>query len=438
MSHPRLQSFTADSALADHWLSELQRPGLPSDACVVLLDEPADTVLEWVRARAAQGTGGSRVIVLLRGAALAEPGIAMALRRAGAAEVLAHDTAAACETALARLRRWHAVDEALRACPLGDEIVGRSPAFVALLRDLVEVAAFTTASVLLLGESGTGKEKLAQLVHALDPRRNKGQLVTLDCTTVSPELAASEFFGHERGAFTGAHAGREGAFALADGGTLFLDEVGELPLPLQAQLLRIVQEGTYKRVGGNEWLSTRFRLVAATNRALAAEVERDRFRLDFFHRIATWTFQVPPLRDRPEDIVALARHFARKNAEAPVEIDERVEQFLIGRNYPGNVRELKQLMARICGRHVGPGPITLGDVPPADLGPITVACDQALGDAAARAALTGIGLKEIGRVAREAAIRKALESSDQNVQAASRLLRVTDRALQMDLAKREP
>jgi DNA-binding NtrC family response regulator len=258
---------------------------------------------------------------------------------------------------------------------VADGILGRSPAFVSLLRGLVEVAAFTTASILLLGESGTGKEQLGRLVHALDPRAGKRELVTLDCTTVAPELAPSEFFGHERGAFTGAVAARDGAFHRADGGTLFLDEVGELPLPLQAQLLRIVQEGTYKRVGGNDWLATRFRLVAATNRSLADEVERERFRLDFFHRLTTWTFRGPPLRERPEDIVPLARHFARQSAGpggAP-DIDERVQQFLIRRAYPGNVRELKQLIGRICSRHVAPGPITIGDVPPEDLAGLELA-----------------------------------------------------------------
>jgi DNA-binding NtrC family response regulator len=258
---------------------------------------------------------------------------------------------------------------------VADGILGRSPAFVSLLRGLVEVAAFTTASILLLGESGTGKEQLGRLVHALDPRAGKRELVTLDCTTVAPELAPSEFFGHERGAFTGAVAARDGAFHRADGGTLFLDEVGELPLPLEAQLLRIVQEGTYKRVGGNDWLATRFRLVAATNRSLADEVERERFRLDFFHRLTTWTFRGPPLRERPEDIVPLARHFARQSAGpggAP-DIDERVQQFLIRRAYPGNVRELKQLIGRICSRHVAPGPITIGDVPPEDLAGLELA-----------------------------------------------------------------
>lgn len=446
MPRVRLYPFTTNSAVVDEWRERLERAQIDcasggieqaGDVGVLLLDQAPDTVLEWVRAHAPQGL--TRLIVLMPAEGLTEPGMGWRLRRAGAAEVLACDDSHAGDTAIARIRRWHAVDQLLATMPLGDEILGRSPSFLALLRGVVEVAAFTTASILLLGESGTGKERLARLVHALDPRADKAELVTLDCTTVPPDLAASEFFGHERGAFTGALASRDGAFALADRGTLFLDEVGELPLALQAQLLRVVQEGTYKRVGGNAWLTTRFRLVAATNRLLATEVEQERFRLDFFHRLATWTFQVPPLRDRPEDIVPLAQHFVAQNVGtkvAPV-IGEAVQQFLIGRSYPGNVRDLKQLVGRICGRHVGPGPITIGDVPLADIGGADLDDSRELANAAARTALTGMGLKEIGRIAREAAIRKALEASDQNVQSASRLLRVTDRALQMDLAKRE-
>src|SRR5690606_31880967 len=136
-------------------------------------------------------------------------------------------------------------------------------------------------------------------------------LVILDCSTIVPELAGSEFFGHERGAFTGALITREGAFALADGGTLFLDEIGELPLHLQVQLLRVIQEGTYKKVGSNTWKSTRFRLICATNRDLSEEVKKGRFRADLFYRIASWTFHLPPLRERKEDILPLALHFLK-------------------------------------------------------------------------------------------------------------------------------
>src|SRR5262249_38330331 len=161
----------------------------------------------------------------------------------GAGDVLTADRPA--EIA-ARLERWNEVDRMVQSPLVRRNLVGNSPAWIATLREIVEAAAFSDASLLLLGESGTGKEQLSPLVHTLDARLPKGELVILDCTTVVADLSGSEFFGHERGAFTGAAGSREGAFALADGGTLFLDEVGELPPALQAQLLRVVQEGTFK------------------------------------------------------------------------------------------------------------------------------------------------------------------------------------------------
>jgi transcriptional regulator with GAF, ATPase, and Fis domain len=189
--------------------------------------------------------------------------------------------------------------------------------------------------------------------------------VILDCTTIVPELSGSEFFGHERGAFTGAFTSRDGAFALANGGSLFLDEVGELPMGLQSQLLRVVQEHTYKRVGGNVWQHTDFRLICATNRDLLQCVTRGEFRADLYYRIADWVINMPPLRERREDILPLARHFLQKlrhENELPI-LDAPVRDYLLRRDYPGNVRDLRQLVARITFRHVGPGPVTVGDIP---------------------------------------------------------------------------
>src|SRR5262249_40812748 len=149
----------------------------------------------------------------------------------------------------------------------------------------------------LLGESGTGKEVVARLIHLLDSRPNKRDLVVLDCASIVPELSGSEFFGHERGAFTGALTERNGAFALANDGTLLLDEIGDLPLPLQVQLLRVIQEHTYKRVGGNKWCKTEFRLICATNRDLFDLIGRGAFRADLYYRIAGYICKLPPLRE---------------------------------------------------------------------------------------------------------------------------------------------
>ena len=189
--------------------------------------------------------------------------------------------------------------------------------WIQALEELIEAARFGHAPLLIHGESGTGKEMAARLVHTLDPRPDKGQLVVVDCTTIVPTLAGSELFGHAKGAFTGALSPRRGALALADGGTLFLDEIGELPLTLQSELLRVIQEGTYKPVGSDKWERTRFRLVTATNRDLAAMQSNGAFRADLYHRVSAIAVRLPALRERKDDIAVLARHFLAEHVADP-------------------------------------------------------------------------------------------------------------------------
>jgi transcriptional regulator with GAF, ATPase, and Fis domain len=320
-------------------------------------------------------------------------------------------------------------------------LAGQSPAWIRALRQVIEIARFTDASVLIMGESGTGKELVARLIHTLDPRPNKSDLVVSDCTTIVPELSGSEFFGHERGAFTGADRERDGAFALADGGTLFLDEVGELPLSLQAELLRVAQERTYKRVGGNTWRKTDFRLVCATNRDLIEEQTRGRFRRDLYYRIASWTGLLPPLRERREDIPLLTKYFIEQlQPDNPLDLDDVVLDYLLTRDYPGNVRDLKQLVTRIVQRHVGPGPVTVGDIPegerPGVVGEMKGWRDEGLEGVVRLAIASGVPLKEIERVAGELAERIVIEEEQGNLQRAAARLGVTDRALQMRRAAR--
>lgn len=363
------------------------------------------------------------------------------LLHSGASDVFAwdHSTKPAREIA-ARFERWESVDGVVSSA-VSDHLVGKNPAWISVLRQIVEVARFTDASVLVAGESGTGKELVARLIHNLDVRRQKRDLVILDCTTIVPELSGSEFFGHERGAFTGAVAARDGAFALANGGTLFLDEVGELPLALQAELLRVVQEHTYKRVGSNVWQQTDFRLVCATNRDLLHEESQGRFRRDLYYRIAAWTCKLPPLRERPADILPLAQHFLRHlRPEEQPEMDPAVRDYLCQRAYPGNVRDLKQVVSRMSYRHVGPGPLTAGDIPEEERPPVKAAPqewrDGPFEAAIGRAVGMGIGLKEISHTAADAAIRIAIENANGNLSRAARQLGVTDRALQMRRAAR--
>jgi transcriptional regulator with GAF, ATPase, and Fis domain len=325
---------------------------------------------------------------------------------------------------------------------VSEMLVGRSTRWRALVSDVVDVAAFSQASVLITGESGTGKELVARLIHNLDQRPDKGELVVVDCTTVVPELSGSEFFGHERGAFTGAMSARDGAFAMANGGTLFLDEIGDLPLPLQAQLLRAVQEHKYKRVGSNVWQHTDFRLVCATNRNLEAAVTNGHFRADLYYRIAGWVCKVPPLRERKDDILQLARHFLAQfdSTEAAIELDEPVREYLLARDYPGNVRDLRRIVASLHRRHSGPGPITIGDVPEEER-PAVAATSECWRDGGFEGAIghaieLGIGLREIGHAASETAIKLALAREHGNLHRAASRLGVTDRALQLRRANR--
>jgi transcriptional regulator with GAF, ATPase, and Fis domain len=403
---------------------------------LLLFDDSGEALYD--RVREVSRHGSERVLAVARVPGALAGGTSWRLLQAGADDVLSWaETADPARTVALRLERWQHVDRLVDSPLVRDHLVGQGPAWLSLLRQIVEVACFTDASILITGESGTGKELVARLVHTLDRRAQKRELIVLDCTTIVAELSGSEFFGHERGAFTGAITAREGAFALADGGTLFLDEVGELPLPLQGQLLRVVQERVYKRVGGNNWHRTEFRLVCATNKDLKREVERNAFRGDFYHRIANLSCQLPPLRERREDILLLARHFIRefRNGNGDPELGDEVRDYLLMRDYPGNVRELRQCIARIMYRHVGPGPITPGDIPPGERlrgsGGKGAWRDATFEGCIRLAVAMAAGLKEIGRVAEDTAVSIAIAEHAGNLQRAASSLGVTDRALQL-------
>jgi transcriptional regulator with GAF, ATPase, and Fis domain len=372
-----------------------------------------------------------------------KPGTAWNVLDAGAADIFAWDQLEApASVVAARLERWSKVDEVLHSPLVRENLVGQSVAWTSALRRIIELARFTDNSALIVGESGTGKELVARLIHTLDSRQEKRDLVVVDCTTISAELAGSEFFGHERGAYTSAIAPREGAFALADGGTLFLDEVGELPLILQAELLRVVEEHSYKRVGGNSWKKTNFRLICATNRDLALEQSQGRFRCDFYYRIATCICTLPPLRQRREDIPHLAKHFLRKiyPGQDPPDLHDAVRDYILTRDYPGNVRELRKLIARMAQRHIGSGPITPGDIAEEDRPPATLPLKDWRDDmfrlSIRRALALGIKLRDISDGAAETALQIALEEEGATLRRAAEKLGLTDRALQMRRANR--
>ena len=234
-------------------------------------------------------------------------------------------------------------------------LVGTGPGLVAVRRAVARVAP-TDATVLILGETGTGKELVAREVHAGSPRRGRA-FVPVSCAALAPGLITSELFGHEAGAFTGAARRRVGRFEQADGGTLFLDEVGEMPADAQAVLLRALQERVVERVGGDA-VPVDVRVVAATNRDLAAEVVAGRFRADLFYRLNVFPVAVPPLRDRREDIAELVHHFVRVFSDRHGRPVERVSaaalRSLTAHDWPGNVRELQNLVERAVVLSDGP------------------------------------------------------------------------------------
>jgi len=247
------------------------------------------------------------------------------------------------------------------------QIIGSSPAFQKVMEQVRMVAA-TCANVLILGESGTGKELIASAIHEQSDRSNK-PFVRVNCASVPKDLFESEFFGHVRGAFTGAIKDRVGRFELARDGTLFLDEVGEIPLDLQAKLLRVIQEGQFERVGDDRTRTVNVRLICATNRDLEAEAKAGRFREDLYYRLSVFPINLPPLRERAEDIPPLAEHFLRRAAErlgmpTPRLTKEHLKQ-LSEYEWPGNVRELQNAIERaaILSRSDGNLRFALGHSP---------------------------------------------------------------------------
>jgi Nif-specific regulatory protein len=243
-------------------------------------------------------------------------------------------------------------------------VMGANPVMQAVLQMARTVAA-TNTTVLLLGESGTGKEVIARAIHQWSPRAEQ-PFVPVNCVALTPELLASELFGHEKGAFTGATAQKKGKFELADGGTLFLDEIGDLAPDLQIKLLRVVQDKEFQRVGGVKDIRANVRLLAATNRDLRQAMQRGAFREDLYYRLNVVSITLPPLRDRQEDIPALAHYFldrfCREMSRPRLDITAAAMQALQAYHWPGNVRELQNVIERTVVLSSGPH-VTEADFP---------------------------------------------------------------------------
>ena len=229
-----------------------------------------------------------------------------------------------------------------------EEIVGSSPALQGVLSRVDRVAP-TDSTVLIMGETGTGKELVARAIHKRSQRSDRA-FVSVSCAAVPPSLIASELFGHEKGAFTGAQQRRLGRFELAEGGTIFFDEIGELPAETQIALLRVLQEREFERVGGSHPISADVRVIAATNRNLQAAIAAGTFRLDLFYRLSVFPLEVPPLRERTEDIPMLLEYFAKRYASRVGKniknVDKKTLELFQSYHWTGNVRELQNLIER--------------------------------------------------------------------------------------------
>ena len=268
-------------------------------------------------------------------------------------ESLAFELRPVVESALQTRDERRSADHPDAVLPKHDsrvKMIGASRALQEVFK-LVGRVARSDAPVLIGGESGTGKELVAKAVHEYSPRRQR-EMITINCGAIPENLLESELFGHEKGSFTGAIARRPGRFEQADGGTLFLDEIGDMPLTIQVKLLRVLQDGTFSRVGSNEMLKTDVRIIAATHRNLAEEVTSGNFREDLYYRLNVVEIPIPPLRERSEDIPLLAEFFlqrtTRKNGMARIRISAEAIGVLQSHTWPGNVRELENTIARAC------------------------------------------------------------------------------------------
>ena len=316
----------------------LEEQGVAHSPRVALGDDPASPVFDVWLTRCEPGQQGGDALLATLIDAAAHSALSRELERL-------RDQLASSERARDRLGEMRRVLTETDAPP---RVIGRAPGLLRALDQIARVAP-TDATVLINGETGTGKDLVARMIHA-QSSRNGQAFIAVNCAALPESLIESELFGHERGAFTGADRQRLGKFELSDGGTLFLDEIAELSLAAQAKLLRVLQNGAFERVGGAETIRVDVRLVAATHRDLARQVERGRFREDLYYRLNVFRIEIPPLRERREDLRELVeflhdRH-ARRLARPVLPLSERSMRRVLAYRWPGNIRELENAVER--------------------------------------------------------------------------------------------
>ncbi len=400
-------------------LERLRREG--ADLVVSDLHMPGMGGLELLSAMREEGLENPVIIVTAQG----EVASAVAAMKLGAADYIVRpfdletlELAMSRALSLTRLKTENRFlrDEAERS---NGQMIGLSPAMRKVHEAIAQVAP-EKATVLITGETGTGKELAAHAIHQCSPRKD-ALFVAVNCAAIPAEMLESELFGHERGAFTGAVKSRTGKFELANGGTLFLDEITEMPIALQAKLLRAIQEGVIERLGGNRTIPVDIRIVAATNRAPQQAVQDGRLREDLYYRLNVFRLELPPLRERVEDIPRLAQHFlaARK---ATIADDALI--LLQTYPWPGNVRELENVLER-AAIVAGSGRIEAHHLP-ADISarPLPPPSDQISGDIE-----PGLSLPQATEALERSMIFRALEQTGGNKSKAARLLEISERSL---------
>lgn len=379
---PLSREFLQEAASSLGYATVTAQDGEVGLAC--LAKEPFDLVLTDLRmpgidgievvARAAEFAPGVPVVVITAHGTI-EAAIE-AMRRGAADFLLKPCTPATLEMVLSRIestQRLRDENRYLRSELVGEQaptMIAKGPAMVEILRTASRIAR-SKGTVLITGESGTGKERIAHYVHQNSPRRD-GPFIRVNCAALSEQLLESELFGHEKGAFTGAHKQRRGRFELADHGTLLLDEIGEISPGLQAKLLRVLEEEEFERVGGNVTLRVDVRVIATTNRDLPQEIAEGRFREDLYYRLHVLPIHLPALRERPEDIIPLARHFAdvygRRNGRESLSFTPEALERLVDWQWPGNVRELENVVQRAAvlatGNRIEPSDLAFGPSAP--------------------------------------------------------------------------
>ncbi|MFO0948201.1 MAG: sigma-54 dependent transcriptional regulator [Planctomycetota bacterium] len=327
-----------------------------------------------------------------------------------------------------RLMQRHVVIDPMGAADTGDALIGQSASMQQVYKSIGRVAA-TDASVLIRGETGTGKELVARAVYQ-HSRRSEQPLRMVNCVAIPETLLESELFGYERGAFTGANSRRIGKFEQADGGTIFLDEIGDIPLVTQAKLLRVLQEKSFERIGSNETIRVDVRVIAATNRDLEGAIQEGKFREDLYHRLNVVTINIPPLRERGQDLVLLTRHFLRRfSKELKIEeppLSEDALHELKSYSWPGNVRELEHCIQRAMIFTQG-YPIQQGDIQRA----LQRSTDEAPSGTATKSSCLGNAI-HVGmtlEAVEKVFLKMTLEATGGNKKEASQILGISRRAI---------